>query len=177
MDTADGLLSHRPREKMLEIMKDSRVGAMGVVAGVLLLIMKFSLLLSLVSDTGPFLAFLVVAPIWGRWFVVWAIAGWPYAREGTGLGSLFTSVTRSEARKATVWALAVSVIVFMAMGFSWWEAITYNTGLMFVAGLLGYGLARGMTRKLGGLTGDTYGALVELLECALLLAAVAAASW
>lgn len=178
MDTADGLLSHRPREKMLEIMKDSRVGAMGVVAGVLLLMMKFSLLLSLVSEeAGGFLAFLVVAPIWSRWFVVWAIAGWPYAREGTGLGSLFTSVTRSEASKATVWALAASVIVFMAMRFPWMEAITYTAGLIFVAGLLGYVLARGMTRKLGGLTGDTYGALVELLECALLLGAVAAASW
>lgn len=176
MDTADGLLSHRPRERMLEIMKDSRVGAMGVVAGVLLLMMKGSLLLSLVSDKDGFLAFLVVAPIWSRWFAVWAIAGWPYAREGAGLGSLFASVTRSEASRATAWAFAASVVVFMALRFPLWEAIAYTAGVSFMTGLLGYGLARAMARKLGGLTGDTYGALIELLECAVLLAAVAAAS-
>lgn len=44
MDTADGILSHRSREQMLEIMKDSRVGAMGVVACVLLLLIKWTLL-------------------------------------------------------------------------------------------------------------------------------------
>ena len=49
MDTADGILSHRPREQMLEIMKDSRVGAMGVIVGVLHLLLKFSLLYTLLE--------------------------------------------------------------------------------------------------------------------------------
>ncbi|MDU5948969.1 MAG: adenosylcobinamide-GDP ribazoletransferase, partial [Paenibacillus macerans] len=65
MDTADGLLSYRPREKMLEIMKDSRVGAMGVLACVLLLMLKASLLASLLQggvwQTG---AALLTAPVW-----------------------------------------------------------------------------------------------------------------
>ena len=49
MDTADGILSHRPREQMLEIMKDSRVGAMGVIVCVLHLLLKFSLLYTLLE--------------------------------------------------------------------------------------------------------------------------------
>ena len=49
MDTADGILSHRPREQMLEIMKDSRVGAMGVIVCVLHLLLKFSLLYTLLD--------------------------------------------------------------------------------------------------------------------------------
>lgn len=176
MDTADGLLSHRSRERMLEIMKDSRVGAMGVVAGVLLLLLKFSLLVSLLPHSGAFIAFAVVAPVWGRWFVVWAIAGWPYAREGQGLGSLFASVTRAEAGAASLLAIAVSLIVFAVFGFSWTDIVGYTAGSLLIAGAIGYLLARGMARKLGGLTGDTYGALIELLECAVLLAAVAIAN-
>ncbi|RKN72947.1 adenosylcobinamide-GDP ribazoletransferase [Paenibacillus ginsengarvi] len=175
MDTADGLLSHRSRERMLEIMKDSRVGAMGVIAGVLLLLMKFSLLATLLPYSGGYLALLIVAPVWGRSFIVIAIAGWPYAREGQGLGSLFKAVTRSEAAWATVWAAAVTWIVMWMSGFGWLEAIAYSAGLTILTGAIGYVLARGMARKLGGLTGDTYGALVELLECAVLLAAVVAA--
>ena len=49
MDTADGILSHRPREQMLEIMKDSRVGAMGVIVCVLHLFLKFSLVYTLLE--------------------------------------------------------------------------------------------------------------------------------
>ncbi|PYI57600.1 adenosylcobinamide-GDP ribazoletransferase [Paenibacillus flagellatus] len=176
MDTADGLLSHRSRERMLEIMKDSRVGAMGVVAGVLLLLLKFALLLTIVPAPDRWLGLLIAAPVWSRWFAVWAIAGWPYAREGQGLGALFAAVTRSEARTATVWAAAVSVAALLACGFPWVAAVGYAVGFAALSGLLGYWLARSMARKLGGLTGDTYGALIELLECALLLAAVAAGS-
>ncbi|MEF3302779.1 adenosylcobinamide-GDP ribazoletransferase [Paenibacillus sp. GYB003] len=178
MDTADGLLSHRSRERMLEIMKDSRVGAMGVVAGALLLLLKFALLAELLPRSGDSIAFLVLAPMWGRWFVVWAIAGWPYAREGQGgLGGLFAAVTRSEAGAATACAAAAGLLVLLAFGFAWWEAVVWTAGAIALAGALGYALARAMARKLGGLTGDTYGALIELLECAVLLAAAAAANW
>lgn len=178
MDTADGLLSHRSRERMLEIMKDSRVGAMGVVAGVLLMLMKFALLLALlpIPHAGYCAAFVAAAAIWSRTFAVWAIAGWPYAREGQGLGRLFAAVTRKEAYKAAAAALAVTWLLFVVLRFSWLEAIGYAAGLAVLTGALGYALARAMARKLGGLTGDTYGALIELLECAVLLAAVAAAS-
>ncbi|MDF2720786.1 MAG: cobS [Paenibacillus sp.] len=177
MDTADGLLSHRSRERMLEIMKDSRVGAMGVIAGVLLALMKFALLVSLLPHTQLFLGFAVIAPLWSRWFVVWAIAGWPYAREGQGLGALFAKVGLREAFHATCWALLLSLLALLAVGLPWWQVVAGTIGLAIVAGALGYGLARKMAAKLGGLTGDTYGALAELLECAVLLVAVVLTRW
>lgn len=174
MDTADGLLSHRSRERMLEIMKDSRVGAMGVVAGVLVLLLKLSLLSTLIVYPDGWLALAVAAPAWSRWFAVWAIAGWPPAREGEGLGALFTSVGRREGWAATGWAAALSLIAFFALGLPWEAAVGFTVGFALLAGVLGYWLARAMAGKLGGLTGDTYGALIELVESALLLAAIAA---
>ena len=93
MDTADGILSHRPREQMLEIMKDSRVGAMGVIVCVLHLLLKFSLLYTLldtehVGERGSLLVLLAIVPIWSRWFMVAAIKNWPYARPRFGVRQL-----------------------------------------------------------------------------------------
>jgi adenosylcobinamide-GDP ribazoletransferase len=77
MDSADGLLSGRPRERMLEIMKDSRVGAHGVTAFVLLALAKWSLLLDLLP-AGPAAARFAM-PVLGRLAMVIAISI-PYAR-------------------------------------------------------------------------------------------------
>lgn len=87
MDTADGLLSHRSRERMLEIMKDSRVGAMGVIVCVAVLLLKWSVMVPLLTDgalTGSWILLLV--PVWSRTFMAAAVALWPYARSGGGLG-------------------------------------------------------------------------------------------
>lgn len=81
MDTADGLLSYRTRERMLEIMKDSRVGAMGVIACVLLLMMKAALIADFIARGNWLYGALLILPmIWSRWFMVYAISAWPNAR-------------------------------------------------------------------------------------------------
>ena len=89
MDTADGILSHRPREQMLEIMKDSRVGAMGVIVCVLHLLLKFSLAVYLagcgyMGGTGDVCFLLAIVPIWSRWFMVAAIHVGPMPGEIRG---------------------------------------------------------------------------------------------
>lgn len=181
MDTADGILSHRPREQMLEIMKDSRVGAMGVIVCVLHLLLKFSLLYTLLGTggTGGVCFLLAVVPIWSRWFMVAAIHGWPYARRDSGLGSFFRGVTKWHVTFSSLVALFTTTL-FITM-FSTWLAdssmisfsLTYGLTIIcsFAAGtiLIGWLLATYISRKLGGLTGDTYGALNELLEALLLL--------
>ncbi|MEK8127016.1 adenosylcobinamide-GDP ribazoletransferase [Paenibacillus filicis] len=90
MDTADGVLSHRSRERMLEIMKDSRVGAMGVIVCVLLLLVKWTLLAELLPSSGSVgtsaWLLLPLVMLWSRWFMVVAIWGWPYARSGKAAG-------------------------------------------------------------------------------------------
>jgi adenosylcobinamide-GDP ribazoletransferase len=173
MDTADGLLSSRSRERMLEIMKDSRVGAMGVMAGGLQLLMKAALLTAWAGDArrAPWLL-LATAPLLSRAFLAAAIAGWPYARaDGAGLGGLYRGVSRRHAAAAALIAAPLTLALALAAGQgpARWQAAAWAAALFAAAYAAGWALARGMSRKLGGLTGDTYGALNELLETLLLL--------
>ncbi|MDQ0917224.1 adenosylcobinamide-GDP ribazoletransferase [Paenibacillus sp. V4I5] len=181
MDTADGILSHRPREQMLEIMKDSRVGAMGVIVCVLHLLLKFSLLYTLLGTggMGRVCFLLAIVPIWSRWFMVAAIQGWLYARRDSGLGSFFRGVTKWHVIMSALVALFTTTLIVAL--FSTWLAdshvitfsLTYGITIIFSFAigtiLTGWILATYISRKLGGLTGDTYGALNELLETLLLL--------
>ncbi|MDO7907337.1 adenosylcobinamide-GDP ribazoletransferase [Paenibacillus sp. JX-17] len=181
MDAADALLSHRDRDRMLEIMKDSRVGAMGVIACVLLLLLKVSLLYSLLEADAYSL--LVLLPmIWSRWFMVHAMQGWPLARSGGGLAGMFGHIGNAERRRAAFWATGLSFLVVLiqivtdgGMAKAGQPVLLGNVGLLaFVlippaAWLAGTWAARRVQKRLGGLTGDIYGALNELLEAVLLL--------
>lgn len=174
MDTADGVLSHRSRERMLEIMKDSRVGAMGVLAAVLLLLFKASLLAELLAgDHGDsYLPLLIIVPIWSRAWLAAAIAGWPSARQGEGIGVLFNGVKGVQAAAALIVSSAGTWIILWIAGMELNAAIV----LLLIAAVMtvscGCLLAAWLNRKLGGLTGDTYGAMNEAIEAVLLFAAV-----
>ncbi|AJY77914.1 hypothetical protein VN24_21380 [Paenibacillus beijingensis] len=176
MDTADGVLSGRSRERMLEIMKDSRVGAMGVLAAILVLLLKFSLLCSLLqsADWGTCLPLLFAVPVWSRWWMSLAIVRWPYAGGENGLGSYFRG-----ANMGRIWGSLLVGVALTAAGarigaFSPVETIMLCALALLLCLAAGTVSAQWISRRLGGLTGDTYGALNELLEAALLLAAVAA---
>lgn len=182
MDTADGLLSYRSREKMLEIMKDSRVGAMGVLACVLLLLLKASLLASLLQGNLPTTGLvLLMAPLWSRWFMTRAMHRWPKARQGEGLAAQFQGFGERDAWGATVMAVTLSVVVLLytlllslggANESTLLRSLIYIVLAPLLAWAAGTWAARRISAKLGGLTGDTYGALGEGLEAALLLLAV-----
>lgn len=183
MDTADGLLSYRPREKMLEIMKDSRVGAMGVLACVLLLLLKASLLASLFQGGSLTMGLaLLLAPLWSRWFMTRAMHRWPKARQGEGLAAQFHGFGERDAWGSTILAVTLSVVVLLmtlllslrgANGSALLLRSLLYIGLApFIAWAVGTWAARRISAKLGGLTGDTYGALGEGLEVVLLLLAV-----
>jgi adenosylcobinamide-GDP ribazoletransferase len=185
MDTADGILSHRPREQMLEIMKDSRVGAMGVIVCVLQLLLKFALLYSLLSSGAwPSASLLLaVVPIWSRWFMAASIQGWPYARRESGMGSYYQGVRRKHVYTGIVLGIVLTAAMIWVgshiiagipnewpafIGVTW----PYIAAFPLLTFCCGYGIAAYLARKLGGLTGDTYGALNELLETVLLLAII-----
>ncbi|TVY07723.1 adenosylcobinamide-GDP ribazoletransferase [Paenibacillus cremeus] len=172
MDTADGILSHRSRERMLEIMKDSRVGAMGVVACVLVLLLKWSLLQELLKQgASPQLFLLPLATLWSRWFMVVAIARWPYARQeqGGGMGGMFRGIGWFTLAVQTGLAVLAACFTAEAAGFE--ASRAWATAALFgaVSGAAGLIMSRYLSSKLGGLTGDTYGAMNELLEAVLLL--------
>ena len=172
MDTMDGLFSGRSRERMLEIMKDSRVGANGVFAFVLLMIFDWSILLDLLQSAWLFPA-LFAMPIVSRLMMVVAISAFPYARP-VGMGKAFKDGgTKSVLYGAFFYTLILvlfpgvaadffGIIPLDAGGLSSWLLST--TTVIFAALLFTIFFASYATRHLGGLTGDVYGAITTLTE-------------
>lgn len=157
MDTMDGLFSGRSRERVLEIMKDSRVGAHSVIAISSLFLIKYGLYASLAGTGAVFT--LLAMPMVGRWGITWGICRYPYGRE-SGLGKVYGGrVGTRELVLTTVYTLAF-LVVFLRLG-----------GLVVAAVslLAAIGFCRMVSRKLGGMTGDTYGAINEILEVIVLL--------
>jgi adenosylcobinamide-GDP ribazoletransferase len=150
-DTFDGVMSWRPRERKLEIMKDSRIGAMGALALVAVLLLKFAFL----AEAGAsWWQAVLIAPLLGRWADIYGIFWFPAAREG-GLGRSFNEEVR---RGDFVWAtLFAALFAGLVGGLGGLAAM-----LLLWAGT--HMLARWWTKDLGGLTGDTYGALNEIGE-------------
>ncbi len=158
-DSADGLFSPgRSRERALEVMRDSRVGAHGAMGLVFLLLVKYACLASLPPVAMP--CALLAAPIAGRAAMLFPMVLLPYARE-SGLGKIFDTggATRVIAI-AVIWATG-------AMLPSLGTAILYGLPIWLAVTLL---WTRFLRQRLGGATGDTYGAACELGETALLLA-------
>jgi adenosylcobinamide-GDP ribazoletransferase len=157
MDTCDGVFVHRTPEERLRIMDDSRVGAFGVIGGVLFILTKYAVISTLPVDIMP--AALLTAPVVGRYLMVWAVFAFPSARR-EGLGWLFKQgLSVTGVVFATVTAL---VIVFFTAGFSGLAPTAATWVIISFAGLY-------LKHRLGGLTGDTYGALNELAEVLVLI--------
>lgn len=176
MDTADGILSHQSRDKMLDIMKDSRVGAMGVIVAVLLLLLKASLIVELLKGKSvsgaSYSAMFIICASWSRAWMAIAIAGWPPARPNEGIGALFNGVNKRIAAGASVVAIAISALTLALSNVNHLTTLFFIAGSLLVAMASGGGIASWLNRRLGGLTGDTYGAMNESVEVAWLLAAV-----
>jgi len=154
-DTADAWVGGLgDRERTLAIMKDPRSGPAGVTAVMLLLLLKFAALASL--ETPPLIA-LALAPLLGRAALTAAFLSTPYVRaEGLGSGLADAS------RPACVAALLLAAALPLLAG----ERGLY--ALLAVA-LVFWLWRRACLRRLGGMTGDTCGALTELVEVAVLV--------
>lgn len=159
-DTADGFMSSRPRERILEIMKDSRTGPMGVTAIASVLIMKISLLASVTGPVRP--AIIILMPAAGRSAMLMIMGILSYVRSEGGLGSLFM---RRRSPLRTVWGL----FFLLAAGWAAAGLLGFAAGLACTAvtALAGFY----MHRKIKGLTGDTLGAACEIVETIPLLTA------
>jgi adenosylcobinamide-GDP ribazoletransferase len=158
-DTADGFMSSRPRERILEIMKDSRTGPMGVVAVVCVVVLKVTLLSAI---TGPLrLPSIVMMAVAGRSAMVMEMALLPYARP-EGLGSIFMK-NRSILLASWGFAFLFSTCWFLA-GWAGTLAGIAALAATFLSGAYSH-------NKIGGVTGDTLGATCEIVELAPLLAA------
>ncbi|MGQ9688358.1 MAG: adenosylcobinamide-GDP ribazoletransferase [Desulfobaccales bacterium] len=165
-DTVDGLGGGRTPEASLAIMKDSRLGAFGALSLVVVLLLKFAFFLALLEHKSE--QVLLIFPLVSRWGLVLLAALAPYARPGGGLGQAMTEgATWPRTLWTTVFALALSFLAGGAAG----------PLFLILAGLVVWGLSYYFRRRLGGVTGDVYGAVNEILETLILGCLVLLGSW
>lgn len=153
-DTFDGLFSNKDREKIIEIMKDSRLGTNGVLALVFMVILKILFL----SDIRQSLLFsaLLVSPVIARLSVVFSIAISKSARGGKGLGGLL--LERAGLREFVIALLISTIAGYFVMPLKD-LALLYVIFLSFT-----YLISKYISKKIGGMTGDTLGAVNEFVE-------------
>ncbi len=146
MDAADGLWGGVTPEERLRIMRDERVGAFGVLAALFVVLLK----VSLYTPRGAWLA-----PVLGRWAVALAVVRYPYARQH-GLGRALKEHARG---RQALWATLFTALLVLP-----WD----GAGAWALAAGAAWLTARYALQRLPGLTGDIYGALVEVAEIAAL---------
>lgn len=159
-DTLDGIFSSRNREKMMQIMKDSRLGAFGAM-GLILLFM--TIWTCLASGMEP--VFLVVAPVVGRYCALQSCHLLPYAQGGGGLGKRITEIT--EMKHVLIYLIALMTLAG-SLQFYFKINILLPTTISIIIGLLS---AWYIKTKIGGMTGDVIGFTIELMQAVFLLLA------
>jgi adenosylcobinamide-GDP ribazoletransferase len=161
-DLADGLGSGRPAEEALAVMKRSDIGPFGVVTLLLTLLLQVAAL----TATPDAAAAVLIAAVTGRLVLAWACrSGVPSARPG-GLGALVAgTVSTRAALAATALVLAAAALTGALLDLGTLRAVLAVLAALAVALLM----LRHAVRRLGGVTGDVFGALVELATTTALL--------
>ncbi|MFQ5681223.1 MAG: adenosylcobinamide-GDP ribazoletransferase [Candidatus Omnitrophota bacterium] len=155
-DTFDAWASDKDRAGCLRIMRESRVGAMGVLALVIVVLSK----VALVSGLSPQHIFvgLLVSGILSRWAQVVVVFAFSYARDNGKAGVFFRAANLRRFVLSSGIALGLALLSCGAMG----------TVLFVVAAAAAWGLAKMFSRRFGGVTGDNIGAVSEITELATL---------
>ena len=160
-DTCDGIFSARRRERMLEIMRDSRLGTHGGLALIFVLLAKVLVVSELALRGTPMLAALAAACVAGRGTAVLLMYRHRYASE-EGLGNVFIGKVTGRQTCVTLGLAAILAAVLLP-GMRGVAALVVTIVAIFILGQL-------LKRTLGGQTGDTLGAAIELGELIFLLA-------
>jgi adenosylcobinamide-GDP ribazoletransferase len=159
-DTIDGLASGGPREKILEVMRDSRIGAFGVIGLIFLIGAKYLSLDQMMNQSMP--RILILMAVMGRNSMVLVCYHSAYARSGEGLAKPFAeNLTSREMILSSVIAFGIGLLLMGVKGI----VVFLGTGLFS----LGYRFF--FIKKLKGVTGDILGGANELAEliCLILL--------
>jgi adenosylcobinamide-GDP ribazoletransferase len=161
-DVCDGLGGGRTRERALEIMRDSRVGAFGAIGLVMLLTLKWQALAALPPAALP--GTLIVAHTLSRGILVPMTLALTYARTDNRVAQRMGA--RPDARLAGTAALALAPLLLLPPA-AWPGCLVAAAAVWLVCYLW-------FRRRLGGYTGDCLGATQQLCEAAVLLASLAA---
>lgn len=155
-DSFDGLFSYRNKERILEIMKDSCVGANGALVMMIYVIAKVLLLSELSWE------FLFVMPVVARLNTVLHAGFGNYARE-SGMGkSIVDETTKNGVLFAIVSALLISFLLLQWQGFV----------IIFSSLVFGFISLHYIQKRIDGITGDTMGAVLELTSVVVLFVGV-----
>lgn len=155
IDTADALFSHRSRERKLEIMKDPHAGSMGIVAVVILLLMKWSAF----SELTQSIWLIALVPVYARYAAVIAMYSLPYVRQN-GLGKLFAEGTGIF---SLLQIIPFMVLIFLTIGIKFFVLFHIVFFISVILILLFYRFS------LGGITGDLIGAMIETIEAVMFI--------
>lgn len=163
VDTFDGIFSgFKNKERIVEIMKDSRVGGMGVIFLFLFLFLKFSL----IYELSPVFKnkVLLLMPVFGRWMAVFGARFYESVKRGEeSLAEIYTDyVSNFEFIVATIFILVLSFLIFGFNSVLFWVII-------FIFNLYFYNY---INSKIGGITGDILGASCEITEILFLITGV-----
>jgi adenosylcobinamide-GDP ribazoletransferase len=151
MDACDAVFGHATPDRRLEIMRDPRVGAFGVMGFASVILLKVSALDAL--QTPSRLGLLILAPTVGRWSIVLLATVFPYGRA-SGLGAPLQAAATPQR------LLVASLVPILACLLSGVTGIVAG-GIAALAALV---LGRWLLALLPGLTGDCYGAVCEVTE-------------
>jgi len=155
-DTADGFGGGKDREDVLRIMRDHAIGSYGGTALALLVVFKVAAYAALLQRPYWFPA-MVLIPAISRWSILLLMAALRYARQTS-------SVVRDMEKSSLVWGTLTVAAALAASQI--WRAGAAAAAAIVVS--ICFGLC--CRQKIGGITGDTLGANVELCECAALVA-------
>ncbi|KLO22303.1 cobalamin synthase [Marinitoga sp. 1197] len=145
-DSFDGIFSNRSKERILEIMRDSRIGTFGVLG--LFMVFAPALLLSYYLDYK----FLILTPAIGRISAILAASFSEYARKEQGIGNVFIdNCGLKEALFSMILILIISIVIFN-------KYILIPIILSFLMVIL---ITKYIKSKIGGMTGDTIGLIIE----------------
>ena len=165
-DTLDGLAHGKTAEERLQIMKDHRVGAFGVIGLILVLGIKFLALNSLSKQMA--IKGLLMALTLSRFSMVQLLYRSPYARKEGGLGLAFKEqLKKKEMIFAALVALAIPLFFLRIRGLILWGFVLLSTFLM----------EKFFNRKIGGVTGDVLGAGNEINETLILVMVAGMNHW
>ncbi len=157
-DTFDAIASGKTKEEMLAIMRDPHIGTMGVLSILCVTLLKVSFLAALDSATRNIALILMCS--FSRWSMVAAIYMCPYARNN-GKAKIFMEGLGT---KRFILATTFMTVIFFGV------LSTATLAAILIGGLAGFVFIRHIRRRLGGITGDTLGALNEVSEIAVLAA-------
>ncbi|MBN2569241.1 MAG: adenosylcobinamide-GDP ribazoletransferase [Deltaproteobacteria bacterium] len=157
-DTVDGLAGGKDRERILAIMKDSRIGSFAVTGLALLLLLKVFALVGV--PEGIKNRTLIVVPVLGRWSTVQLASFFNYARSGQGTAQDFIRYAgKTEYIISTILTALIVIALFFLKGVM----------IVLVAAFFTFLFGFYFKRRIGGVTGDIMGASCELNEVMCLL--------